>query len=229
MNNQPQDVLFPILIRFSKTGLMRFIGHLDWLALQEVIFLRAGLSISQSLGPTKRLKIKCSPPTPVGVASKCEYTYLQLTGRIYPDELARRLNAQCPDGIDVLYCLDAGQLKVKNPFAALEAVEYSLETGVDTPENEIGRIFDLLAEIKNSPPPEDIEPESVKQFWGRIIELNRAESPIKILAHQSEGKAFHAAKCAGFLQERLELRNYPIFTREEYFRLTPQSRKLFTK
>jgi radical SAM-linked protein len=124
-----QQMTYPILIRFAKTGLMRFIGHLDWQALQQAMFLKAGLGIAVGEGPTHRLRMKTSPPTPVGVASRTELTYLLLADPLYPEEAARRLDAVCPDGIEVVAVKDAGRLARKNPFGTIEATLYDLDLG----------------------------------------------------------------------------------------------------
>ena len=107
MTDPNQPLAFPILIRFAKTGLMRFVGHLDFQAMQQAMFLRAGFKIVIGEGPSHRLRLKTSPPTPVGVESRCEFTYLMLSEQVYPEEAERRLNEQCPDGIEVVNVQDA--------------------------------------------------------------------------------------------------------------------------
>jgi len=226
MNVNP-PILFPVIIRFSKVGLMRFISHLDLQALEEVLFLKAGLAIAVSEGPTHRIKIKTSPPTPVGVASQTELTYLNLREFIAPEELSRRIKAQCPEGIEVVYVRDAAFLARKNPFGSIEAAFYKIEIPGEISDSNIENIRTTLdapnSEGLSSEPDED----ELSQFKGKIIETNVRDNSIELLVNQREGDTFHAAKCAEFLMTRLDLPHFPIFTKLDYYRLTPSRRKLF--
>jgi len=206
---------------------MRFVGHLDWQAMQQAMFLRAGLPMGVGEGPSHRLKVKTSPPTPVGVASLAEFTYVLLSEPVYPEEAARRLVAHCPEGVSVLAAKDAGFMVRKNPFGTIEAAGYSVDFGEGVSPEESAAIAGMLEAIRDEPGPEGIDPEDIKPFWGRIIEMNSENGSIGLLVHQREGDTFHGAKCAAFLEERLGLPHYPIFTKLDYFRLKPSKRKLF--
>ena len=227
MTDPNQPVAFPILVRFARTGLMRFIGHLDFQALQQAMFLRAGLKIVVGEGPTHRLRLKTSPPTPVGVESLCEFTYLLLAERIYPEEAQRRLAEQCPDGIEVLYVRDAGHLVRKNPLGVIEATGYSIDFGEDVGQSEMDKTIQLLEKIREEAPPENPDEGDVSKFWGRILEIEAANGSPTLLALQREGETFHAARCAEYLEKTLDLPHYPIFRKLDYYRLKPSKRRLF--
>ena len=227
MTGPNQPIAYPILIRLAKTGLMRFIGHLDFLAMQQAMFLRAGLKIVVGEGPSRRLKLKTSPPTPVGVASKCEFTYLLLAEPVYPDEAKRRLADQCPTGIDIVSVKDAGQLVRKNPLGAIEATGYDLDFGFELDRSLAERISAAFEEIRSGPSPDEIEPEAIRQFWGRIIDFAITNGRPTLLALQREGETFHAARCAEYLEKSLDLPHYPIFAKLDYYRLKPSKRRLF--
>ncbi len=228
MQSAGQDLNYPILIRFAKTGLMRFIGHLDWQALQQAMFLRAGLRIAVGEGPTKRLRMKTSPPTPVAVASLTELTYLMLGEPLYPDEAQRRLSKQCPDGIEIVKVLDAGRLARKNPFAAIAAAGYSVDFGSGLSESKRDEIVSELKRIKGDEPPDGFDPDGIGKFWGRILEIETGNGETRLLVKQLEGETFHGAKCAEYLEAKLGLPHYPIFTKLDYYRLKPSKRRLFT-
>lgn len=227
MTDPNQPIAYPLLIRFARTGMMRFVGHLDWIALQQVMFLRAGFGIAIGEGPTRKLKLKFSPPTPVGVATRTEFTYLVLTERIYPEEAIRRLQEQCPDGIEVLTVMDAGYLLRKNPFGKIEATSYTVDFGEGVTEKNIADISEALENIAGGPVPEGLDPKDVKGFWGRILEIRQDNDVFELMCLQKEGDTFHAAKSAAFLLETLDLPHYPIYTKLEYLRLTPSRKKLF--
>ena len=184
MTDPNQPVLYPILIRFAKTGLIRFVGHLDWQGMQHAIFLRAALAMGVGKGPSHRLKIKTSPPTPVGVGSMVELSYLLLTEPIYPDEAARRISNHCPDGISVVAAKDAG-IGSKNPFGRIEATNYKIELGKGVSEETIGRVVEMLQSMKDNPTPEDADKDEIKPFWNRIIEISTDNGQITLMADQS--------------------------------------------
>ncbi len=227
MTDPNQPVSFPIIVRFKKAGLMRFIGHLDWQALELAMFIKAGLKIVVSAGPSRRLKIKTSPPTPVAVASNTELTCIQLAHAIYPDEAKRRLIEVCPEGIDVVSVRDAGLLPKKNPFGVIEACGYELDPGNGIEKEVLEITMITLQEIRTGEIPDDVSREEVKQFWGRIIELSQNDDAIHLIVRQQEGNTFHAARCADYLEARLNLKHYPLFTKLDYYRLKPRVKKLF--
>ena len=228
MTDPNQPIHFPVLIRFAKTGLMRFIGHLDWQDLQQSIFIRSGLPTSIGEGPTHKLKIKTSPPTPVGVESFTELTFLGLSEAIYPDEAKRRLDKTCPDGISVIFCRDAGRMVTKNPFGKIEAASYTVNFGDGVTSEQLDNILNVLEKVKDDVIPDGIDPEDVKKFWGRIYETRCDGPAVTLMVKQLEGDTFHAAQCAGFLEKYLGLPNYPIFSKLNYYRLSPSKRKLFS-
>jgi len=228
MTDPNQSISFPLLVRFSKSGLMRFIGHLDWQALQQSIFITAGLKIAIGSGPTRKLKIKTSPPTPVGVESLTELTYLSLAEALYPEEAQRRLDNVCPEGITVNFCRDAGQMVRKNPFGKIEAASYAVNLGSTITESQLDAVISVLESAKDSNLPENIDPEDVKKFWRRVHDVSVDKNTINLFVKQLDGDTFHAAQCAGFLQAQLDLSDYPIFTKQNYFRVTPSKRKLFS-
>lgn len=227
MTDPSQPKSFPVLIRFRKAGLMRFIGHLDWQALEQTMFLKAGLKPTVSTGPSKRLKFKTSPPTPVAVASNTELTYLRLAEAVYPAEVKRRLETACMEGIDIISVSDAALLPTKNPFGVIEACGYELNPGDDVTDSVFSEIRKILLEIQSGEIPIDTDPDDVKPFWGRILDIEQAEKKTHLLVKQMEGDTFHAAKCAAYLESRLGLVHYPLFTKLDYYRLKPHKKRLF--
>jgi len=205
---------------------MRFIGHLDWQAMQQALYIKAGFKIAIGEGPTRKLKMKTSPPTPVGVESMCEYTYLQLAEALYPCEAIRRLVNICPDGIEPVMAMDASHLSTKNPFAMIAAASYKFSPGNGSSGEISSSVIDELERIRTGSV--DGSAEETKAFRGRILEINPDSGNINLLVKQEEGDTFHGAKCAAWLEETLSLPYFPIFTKLDYFRLKPSKRRLFT-
>jgi radical SAM-linked protein len=227
MADPNQAVQYPLIIRFRKAGLMRFVGHLDWQAMQQSMLIRAGFKLALGEGPTKKLRMKTSPPTPVGVESDCEVTYVLLNELVYPEESRRRLQIECPEGIEILKVRDAGMLARKNPFAAIEATEYSVDFGPDLAPETRDSIMRMMSGFIGGQAPEEVDEKTARQVWGKIIDVRNDGEKLNILAHQLEGDTFHAARCAEYLVQNLGLPHYPIFRKVDYYRLKPSKRALY--
>lgn len=90
-----------IRLRFSKTGLMRFVSHLDIVRLFDRAARRARISLAYSQGFHPRPKIAFGPPLGLGIASVAEYLDIEIE-MSEGTELLQRLNPVLPDGIQVM-------------------------------------------------------------------------------------------------------------------------------
>ena len=81
---------------------MRFASHRDIARAVERGVRRAGLPIAYSAGFTPHPKISYAGAAPTGTASEAEYLELSLTRACAVSEVAERLDAALPDGIDVI-------------------------------------------------------------------------------------------------------------------------------
>ena len=91
----PED-RYPVRVRFSKVGSVKFISHLDLSRTMRAAFLRAKLPIWYTLGFNPHPKMVFSLPLSVGTASNCEFMDFMLTERVPYDEIVARLNASFP-------------------------------------------------------------------------------------------------------------------------------------
>jgi radical SAM family uncharacterized protein/radical SAM-linked protein len=85
--------------RFSKTGRLAFLGHLD---LSRAILRgmrRARLPLVYSQGFNPKPRVSFGPALPVGVSSEGEYLDFETSGRLDPEETASNLNASLPEGV----------------------------------------------------------------------------------------------------------------------------------
>lgn len=89
-------------IRFSKRGTVRFISHRDLMAVFARAFRRAELPVRMSEGFNPRPRFSLPAPLPLGIEGLDEVLELQLDELLAPDELARRLGLELPDGIEVI-------------------------------------------------------------------------------------------------------------------------------
>jgi len=90
-----------IRLQFSKTGTLRFIGHLDFLRVFQQTIRRAGLPSAFSQGFNPHLLISFALPLPLGMESVNDYADIVLEEEVAAGEIIKRLNAAAPDGLVV--------------------------------------------------------------------------------------------------------------------------------
>lgn len=88
--------------RYKKTGNMRFLGQLDVAQVLARALRRAGIPIAFSSGFHPHPKISFLEALPLGYESLWEEVHLSLTRDIGADTLKTSLNAQLPEGLEIL-------------------------------------------------------------------------------------------------------------------------------
>ena len=91
-----------IRVTFSKTGPLKYIGHLDLQSLWERAARRAGLPLAYTQGFHPQPKINHASPLPLGFSSRCEVVDLRLNRDVEITELPARLQAAMPAGLAIL-------------------------------------------------------------------------------------------------------------------------------
>ncbi|MCB5255058.1 MAG: TIGR03960 family B12-binding radical SAM protein [Candidatus Cloacimonadaceae bacterium] len=92
------QVQFRYRIGYQKTGLLRFISHLDWM---RMLFRR--ISVLQlptvfTMGFSPHPKVSLSPPLPVGVESLCEYFDISFYEKLSPQTILQEFRqTKIPD------------------------------------------------------------------------------------------------------------------------------------
>ncbi len=90
-----------VRLRFTKTGALRFVSHLELAHLFYRACKRADLPLSHSEGFHPMPRIVFAKALSVGVESLCEIVDLELEGRVTAFEVKDRLNQMLPSGIGV--------------------------------------------------------------------------------------------------------------------------------
>jgi radical SAM family uncharacterized protein/radical SAM-linked protein len=85
--------------RFSKTGRLRFLSHLDLYRLLARALRRARISLVYSRGFNPKPRIAFGPALSVGVASEREYLDFDSHDRLDPEASVRRINTALPGGV----------------------------------------------------------------------------------------------------------------------------------
>src|SRR3712207_6843302 len=92
-------------VKFTKTGDMIYISHLDVQSLFQRAFRRAGIKLSYSQGFNPHPKMSYGNALALGVESHGEYVDIDIEEYIPENELMDRINNQLPDGIRFIKCL----------------------------------------------------------------------------------------------------------------------------
>ena len=88
-------------IKFTKTGSMRFIGHLDVLRYFQKAMRRADINVSYSKGFSPHQLMSFTSPLGIGLSSDAEYLDVTLEETDAPKVMADRINSVMNDEIRV--------------------------------------------------------------------------------------------------------------------------------
>ena len=88
-----------IRLRFSKSGALCYIGHLDFLKVFQQTIRRAKLPVAYSQGFNPHMLLSFALPLPLGMASTSDYADLTLEHEMPYDELVSQFNAHAPRGL----------------------------------------------------------------------------------------------------------------------------------
>lgn len=108
-----QNEVIPVRIKFSKTGDLMYISHLDLQKTMQRIITRAGIDIWYSEGFNPQPKIVFAVPLPVGVESNCEMLDIKINSYMSNEEIMERLKNNLPTQMKVLSVYNPTQ-KFKN-------------------------------------------------------------------------------------------------------------------
>jgi radical SAM-linked protein len=113
-----------IVLRYRKGEQVRWISHLDLKRTLERAMRRARLPLALTQGHNPHPKLSLGPPLPLGVSSDAELLALHLAEAISPAEVKERLNAQLPEGLEVLEAWAIPGYRKRETFGEIEAAEY---------------------------------------------------------------------------------------------------------
>ncbi|MCM8761379.1 MAG: TIGR03936 family radical SAM-associated protein [Candidatus Omnitrophica bacterium] len=91
-----------LMVKFSKTGDMAFISHLDLLRLFQRASRRAGLPVTITKGFSPRLKISIKRALKLGLESQSEEAVFYLDKPVRPQDFIDSINAKLPEDVKVL-------------------------------------------------------------------------------------------------------------------------------
>lgn len=116
-----------IRIRFSKQGMMKFIGHLDMVRYFQKVNRRAEVDVAYSEGFSPHQKMSFAAPLSVGVLSQGEYFDMEVNSTKSSKEMMDLMNAQNVEGVSILsYKLLPDN--AKNAMSIVAAADYKVYT-----------------------------------------------------------------------------------------------------
>ena len=110
-------------IKWSKTGVLRFIGHLDVQRYFHKAMMRAQLPVSFSKGMSPHQMMSFAAPLGIGMTSEGEYVDVMFDETLPGKEMIARLNAVMNEGIQILDLKEIDE-KEKNCMAVTAAADY---------------------------------------------------------------------------------------------------------
>lgn len=112
-----------VRIKWTKTGVLKFIGHLDVQRYFQKALMRAGLPVSFSKGMSPHQIMSFAAPLGLGMTSEGEYADISFDWSYSSEEMLKRLNAVMNEGISVLEFKEIEE-REKNCMAVTAAADY---------------------------------------------------------------------------------------------------------
>lgn len=125
-----------VRIKFSKEGLVRFIGHLDIMRYFQKAIRRAGIDIAYSTGFSPHQIMSFASPLSVGHESCGEYFDVELNSITDTEDIKMRLNQTMAEGIQILQVAVLDETE-GNAMASVAAADYliSFRDSVSLPDD----------------------------------------------------------------------------------------------
>ncbi len=115
-----------IRVKFSKTGAMKFIGHLDVMRYFQKALRRADIPYALSGGFSPHMLMSFAAPLGVGKTSSGEYFDLDLRETMPTEEICSRLNEQMAEGFAVLSVCEIPEEKSSKGMSQVAAADYTV-------------------------------------------------------------------------------------------------------
>mgnify|MGYP000490260888 CR=1 FL=1 len=112
-----------VRVKWTKTGVLKFIGHLDVQRYFQKALMRAELPVSFSKGMSPHQIMSFAAPLGLGMTSEGEYADISFDWTYSSEEMLSRINAVMNEGISVLEFKEIDE-KEKNCMAVTAAADY---------------------------------------------------------------------------------------------------------
>lgn len=137
-------------IKYTKTGVLRFIGHLDVMRFFQKAIRRAKLDVAYTKGFSPHQIISFAAPMPLGMTSEGEYFDGEFNSVTSTDDMMRRLNETMPKEIQVLDIVALSE-DAKPSMAIVSASDYYIYKNEEADEDTVSKLADRLADFYRQP------------------------------------------------------------------------------
>lgn len=134
--------MLKVRLKFSKSGALVYIGHLDVMRYFQKLFRRAAIPVAYSEGFSPHQLLSFTPPLPLGMESEGEYADVVLTEKISSDEALVRLRENTVKEIGIISFKELPE-KCENAMASVKAAGYRISIG-DKDRYDIDGMIDSL-------------------------------------------------------------------------------------
>lgn len=121
-----------VRIKFSKTGALVYIGHLDVMRYFQKLFRRSDIPISYSEGFSPHQILSFSHPLPLGMESEGEYADIEITESISSDEAIKRMAKESVPEI-IIHSFKELPERCDNAMSSVRAAEYIVDFADNCP------------------------------------------------------------------------------------------------
>lgn len=115
-----------VRVKFSKQGVMKFIGHLDVMRYFQKAIRRAGIDIAYTEGLSPHMIMSFAAPLGVGLTSDAEYMDIELRTPVSSEEAIDALNHVGVEGITVTGFWQIPDGKASKAMTLVAAADYTL-------------------------------------------------------------------------------------------------------
>ena len=137
----PLEAPKTVRIKFTKTGSLQFISHLDLQRLWQRALVRAGIPLWYTKGFNPHAKLIFALPLPVGVESVCELIDVRIDKEIACEDIKELLNSVLTEDMRILDVYDP-----ERKFNDIARAEYSIElSGVNASEEMANKINEFFS------------------------------------------------------------------------------------
>ena len=119
-----------VRIKYSKSGVLRFIGHLDIMRYFQKAIRRADIDIAYSTGYSPHQIISFAAPLSLGVTSEGEYFDAELVTFTNSEDIINRLNEVMVDDITITDAVLLDE-NAKNSMSVVAASDYVISFNED--------------------------------------------------------------------------------------------------
>lgn len=165
-------------IKYEKTGVLRFIGHLDIMRLFQKAIRRAKLDVAYTKGFSPHQIISFAAPMPLGMTSEGEYFDGEFNTVTSTEDMMNRLNNTLPDGIRIhdIVLLDE---KAKPSMAIVTASDYYIYKNDECENDNLKILVSIIDSVLNKSVLEIVKKTKTKEELSDIKPLIYELKPYK--------------------------------------------------